>query len=523
MYYYDLKQNKLLLTVLALIISISTFCVEDANAQDSGPTNYCIPSNSYVPLNQQWGMGENGWCYPEYITAYGWGYRNYYTSPILEAQIIDAASGEIKMDRESREDVHPYNGPWEGCYVYTGVKGEMEPGGTFKVKTWNDFNYYSYGSTDYCSDFAYGWYTYMRYFHRIFIDFNMDGDFEDPNEWINSPDRVANGMTTKSDGTYDWQFWDNSCHSNYPMEYQFTVPDDQPNGITRMRIMNTLGYYWDPTATPGTLLGQGGNSCWNGYIFDYSEYGYPPGSYYGYNYGEIEDYLIEFTVAIKGSFPDNKAPNDILLAGETYDGKDANFERAYVKFGQPQKSGTLMTYQIIGPLPSTDVVYEGLDPETGSNQINIGEDKIGTDVRYNIQKAQGSAVVGSYGFKRNSGGEYQLIIGIKKPSQADFKSIKKNFSVSWEWDLAAVDITRPLPNGSPRYFKYPRGLNMDLQGVIQNVGLRGLTKFDAYYKIYNSKGELQVTRVINWDTANFGTICCNSKTKSTIGFWYMEN
>ena len=49
----------------------------------------------------------------------------------------------------------------------------------------------------------------------------------------------------------------------------------------------------------------GHNACWNGYAYDYSMW-YGPGMIYGYCYGEIEDYLIEYTIPIKEIFPSDK-------------------------------------------------------------------------------------------------------------------------------------------------------------------------------------------------------------------------
>jgi hypothetical protein len=505
------KRQFAAITVFFMMLFASIASI-DLKAQDNGPTNYCIPNIQYVPLMMQWyGANSPIWCYPKYIKSISTYYMYYFTVPILETQIVDVASGEIKMDRQSRDNPG-YSGQnmgeFEDCYVYTGARGEMEPGGIFDIKSWHNINYYGYNGTDYCS---YG-YT-STYDFRVFIDYNIDGDFSDMGEWVNDPANIASGATQKIGSTHDWRY-NSNCQTNYLEQYRIKIADNQAIGVTRMRILSS--YYYPYSLGYG--LGLSGDACWNGYFFDYSMYGYPPGSYYGYNYGEAEDYLIEFVISIKATFPDNKSPNDILLANEVYDGTRTGFERPYITLGGPQPAGTLLTYQIIGPMPSTTVVYTGIDPTTGSNQMGIGVDKLGTNLKYNIQKATGEAVVGNYGFKRLSGGEYQLVLGIKKPGQPDFKSIKRNFTISWEWDLAATAISRPLSNGAPRYFKYPRGLNMDLQAEVQNVGLRGIAKFDAYYEIYNSKGEQQTSLVRHWDTANYGEFVVAAKQKVLLDF-----
>jgi hypothetical protein len=501
-----LRTKRQLATITVFFVILFAFIANfDLKAEDTGPTTYCYPKSEAMNL------GSYYWCYATYVKSISSYYMYYFTEPILETQIVDVASGEIKMDRISRTNLGfsgQNMGEFEGCYVYTGVKGEMEPGGIFDIKSWHRQNYYGYNGTDYCN---YG-YT-IQFCFRVFIDFNIDGDFSDTGEWINDPVRINAGTTTKIGSTHNWTY-SAQCNENVLEQYRIQIPDNQPIGVTRMRIGSS---YYYPYAL-GYGPGQAGDACWNGYFQDYSQYGYPPGTYYGYNYGEMEDYLVEFVISIKSTFPDNKAPNDILLAGEVYDGTRTGFERPYITLGGPQPAGTLLTYEIVGPLPSTTVVYRGMDPLTSTNQMGIGVDKLGTALKYNIQLAEGPAVVGNYGFKRGSGGEYQLVLGIKKPGQPDFKQIKRNFTVSWEWDIAATDIAQPLGNGSPRYFKYPRGLNIDLQGEITNVGLRGIAKFNAYYSIYNSKGELQAKIPRAWDTAQLGDYVVSARQKVNISF-----
>jgi len=514
------KLNKLIQRLLILSVFASLFFVNRLElSADDGPTNYCIPSNDLVPLNAAWGYPESFWCYPLYIKSQSWGsnYLYYFTLPILQVQVVDATSGEIKIDRNSRGNGGQGMQEWEGCYIYTGVRGELEPGAKYRIKYWANYNYYGYGTTDYCN---YGWSTYRV--HRVFIDFNLDGDFHDADEWINDPARIAAGKTIKIGSTKDWRFY-SSCLNNYLQEFEITIPDDQKNGVSRMRVMTS--YYYPYTNSVGNYtIGQARNACWNGYVYDYSYY-YGPGMIYGYNYGEMEDYLIEWTVPIKDMFPNNKAPFDILLAGEKYDGTTrmlsgipTEFPRPFVRFGGPQSAGTMLTYKIVGPLPSLTTIYEAT--YNGGTEIPVGDaGMLDVNFRYDIQTAKGPASVNNtYVFKNNNGGEYQVVIGLKKPTQPDYKIIKKNFTVSWEWDMAATNITFPLPNGEPRYHKYPRNLNMDLRGEIQNVGLRAVAKFDVYYRVYNSKGELMAERKRAWDTVNFGDYLVAPKAKVALDF-----
>jgi len=504
------KTNKIaksILTALAALFVVLSINTYDASAQE-GPQNYCIPNATMVPANQNIGYPESAWCFPMYYTQYN--YR-YFTVPILQVQIYDAKSGEIKLDRESRTNINlgTYTGPWEGCYKYTGVKGELEPGATYRLRMWVNYDYYQYMTNQYCYS------TY--YTTRAFIDWNLDGDFHDADEWLNSPASISSQKTKKIGSTLDWWAYRSGCVYNSMQEWEFTVPEENATGIGRLRVMSS--YYYPYSAPVNNYsLGMGYNACWNGYAYDYAYYG----GYYGYNYGEMEDYLIEFVIPIKEIFPTDKAPDDILLATEAYDGTTRNgnvFKRPMVRFGAAQAAGALLTYKIVGPLPSTNTVYEAR--YNGGTEIPIGNAGVlDANFAYYIQNAVGSAVSGNFAFKTANGGEYQVVVGFKKPGAADYKIIKKNFTVSWEWDISARTISMPLGNKEPRYYKYPRNLSMDLRGEVQNTGLRGIAKFDAYYRIYNSKGELvpDGERVIKWDTANFGQYVVNAKSIVQLDF-----
>ena len=503
-------------TLAMLFVLFSVASIDLQSQQDPGPSNYCIPSIDDVIVNQQWGYTTA--CYPEQMIIWGYkgyGYDYFYTCPILEVEVYNPfENNETKLKRISRAAANW--GPWEHCYVFTNVRGEVSPGETYNIKTFVDRNYYSYNGTDYC--LMYGYYTY--WYFRIFIDFNMDGDFVDAGEWVNSPTNVAAGTTKKIGATSDWSFY-GGCQLNVPYEYQVSIPDNQKTGTTRMRIMHQGWSYYGMPAN--NTRGMGGDPCWNGYLYDYTSY---YGGWYGMNYGEIEDYLLDFALPFKSSFPDTKAPDDILLAGEKYDGTTriksgvpTEFKRPSVTFGSPLASGTILTYQILGPLPNLNVIYTGVDPVTNSSEIRVGSDIIGQNLLYNIQKATGPAATTSpnYGFLWSSGGEYQLVLGLGKDIN-NMKYMKKVFTVSWEWDLSAVDITLPLSSGPPRFHKYPRGLSLDLRGVVQNVGLRGIAKFNAYFDVYDSKGNLQITKEIKWDTADFGRYVVAAKQKVNLDF-----
>ncbi|MFA5512988.1 MAG: GEVED domain-containing protein, partial [Candidatus Kapaibacterium sp.] len=511
--------TKMYPVAILLVMMLASLTIPvDTYSQDTGPDNYCIPSNDYMPANVNMGYPANFWCYPEYLKSASTYYDYYFTTPIKEVSITEVGSGEVKLLRQSYGDGGKGMGPWEGCYVYTGARGEMSPGEKYNIRMQVEINYYGYSGTNYCM------YNYSNnYTARIFIDYNLDGVFDHLTEWINQPNKIATGQTVPIGATTPTNWWYNAVANctDRTIEFQITVPDEQPTGVGRMRVMHAYYYPSTYTQTAAQTPAQAGNACWNGYAYDYTAY---YGGWYGYNYGEIEDYLIEFSLPFKGSFPDSKAPDDILLAGEIYDGTTrmlggtpTYFERPFVLFGNPMPTGSVLTYKVVGPLPNVEnVIYEGRT-SGGSPYMPVGQDVLGGQLRYDIPNAAGPAVVNGHGFRWYNGGEYQLVLGLGKDIN-NMKYQKKNFTVSWEWDMAAAEITEPISSGPPRFFKYPRGISMNLRGVVQNVGLRGVAKFDAHYDVYNSQGNLVFRKTINWDTANFGQYVVVAKQKVNLDF-----
>ncbi|MFA5513238.1 MAG: hypothetical protein WC313_12385, partial [Candidatus Kapaibacterium sp.] len=59
----SLLRGKKVIQLLALMLMLS-FAAVDTYSQDTGPDNYCIPSNDYMPANVNMGYQANFWCYP---------------------------------------------------------------------------------------------------------------------------------------------------------------------------------------------------------------------------------------------------------------------------------------------------------------------------------------------------------------------------------------------------------------------------------------------------------------------------
>ncbi|GAB1371316.1 hypothetical protein MASR1M45_13780 [Candidatus Kapaibacterium sp.] len=149
---------------LFLVLSVGA---TDSFSQDNGPTNYCIPGPELVTGNNAiFGTYANvACCYPLYLKQVSTYYDYYFTTPIKEVKITETNSGEVKLLRQSYGNGGLGMGPWEGCYKYTGVRGEMSPGEKFNIRYVVENNYYGYNGTNYC---IYNYGTY--YSTRVWID-----------------------------------------------------------------------------------------------------------------------------------------------------------------------------------------------------------------------------------------------------------------------------------------------------------------------------------------------------------------
>jgi len=98
------------------------------------------------------------------------------------------------------------------------------------------------------------------------------------------------------------------------------------------------------------------------------------------------------------------------------------YEKPYVEFYSAQPSGTQIKYSIQGPLPSTNIVYKALNA-SGGDYIDMNG-----ITKYVVNKATGIYAPGGNGdFKGTSGGEYNLIITLRKPNGTE-KTIMKRFT-----------------------------------------------------------------------------------------------
>jgi len=243
----------------------------------------------------------------------------------------------------------------------------------------------------------------------------------------------------------------------------FNIADDAPEGESMLRVM--ANYYWFSN-----------DAC--------TIYLNPT---YQWGYGEVEDYKLNFQAPVPETYP---TAGNILFNKERYDGTTRNFKGVMTDFRLPaveskgpQPTGTRIEYWITGPLPSTEVVYRALDPNTGSQSIRYTS----PTQTYTMQSATGSASVStSEGtFLPTKGGEYKVNVKLTKLSGKSAQGVKV-FTVANDFDMAVASVESPRTSRFPRFFKYLRLTNIKVAALVQNTGLNPVNRFEVTAKIYNA-------------------------------------
>lgn len=171
---------------------------------------------------------------------------------------------------------------------------------------------------------------------------------------------------------------------------------------------------------------------------------------------------------IESSFPDDIDPRRILRQGSTYDGSSPEFPKPSLTFRQTAGQNITLTYRIVGPLPSTNTVYEG----RRFGLQNIAHTANTTSLfTYEMNEAAGplAGVNGALDCRFAQGGAYRLEATYSIPGYT--QTWLREFNIAFPNDVAVRFIRSPL--AVPR--KYPRGVAIPISGVIQNVGLNNVT------------------------------------------------
>lgn len=510
--------QRFIMSVLAVIVLQVTFASLPATAQDNGPDGYCIPKQWFTDNYIGGKYSAYYYCYPDYPKMYPSSYLDASGASITYVKITPKNNpSEIILYRQTGDD---YNGSDTYCYAYMSNDydgtGQFTPGDQYNIEIGvkaHSWEYsWGYSQCDYSSSWAN---TVISC--RMFFDWTRDGD------WLD----VAPAAEYV-------QWWDCRISGNYCLSNtftgSFTVPADVDPGKTRIRITAASnGYSLLPTSNR-----QDPCKTDQFYSYDYGSYGYA----YGYQYGETEDYLVEFIIPIKGTFPE---AGSVLFAQRDYDGTPKEidevmeqFPRPMLELRDPAPAGTKVTYRIRGPLPSKDLVYTGLD-KNGNEQFDLSKPfSTKTPKIFEFYKSTGTYTTGAGEVNFTKSGEYYVELELYQPGKTTPKFMTKRFTVSWANDLSIQTIANPMKcyitDSKPFLKRYARG-NIPFAISVKNTGKKTIYRFDLMYDVYKAvpmydgtkvidykRGDLLHSDTIHYDTTQAGMFPLVAKASTTIDF-----
>ncbi len=98
-------------------------------------------------------------------------------------------------------------------------------------------------------------------------------------------------------------------------------------------------------------------------------------------------------------------------------------------------------------------------------------------------------------------GAYKLEASFVKSSGCS-SFVATNFYIPLPWDLSISKIITPATNGSPQYYKYPRGVPISISCKVQNVGQNTVTAFRVIDQIKDPNGNVIRTDTLNYSNSN---------------------
>ncbi|MCX7929117.1 MAG: hypothetical protein N2663_00105, partial [Chlorobi bacterium] len=206
----------------------------------------------------------------------------------------------------------------------------------------------------------------------------------------------------------------------------------------------------------------------------------------GYGYYTIRP-VMRFSVlsGIEQSFPDDVDPRRILRTDGDYDGSSSQYPKPSLTFRVPSGQTVQLKYKIVGPLPSTNVVYRALNSANVNDTVITVSGVSGLVTRtFNFSTGPlggGSGQIGN-GTLRTTlavGGSYRVEAEYRLPSINYTQQWNKQFIIAYSNDIALADIV--APRRPP--FKYLRGVNVPIAVRVQNVGLNPATNFRVIAQI----------------------------------------
>ncbi len=224
----------------------------------------------------------------------------------------------------------------------------------------------------------------------------------------------------------------------------------------------------------------------------------------------------EIQSGIESSFPSDVDPNRILRAGAIYDGTSPSFPKPSLSFRQTNGQNINLTYRLVGPLPSTNVIYEARRNGNPTMAHTATSTSLFT---YEMTEATGPAAGpgGALDLRFAQGGAYRVDATYSIPGYT--QTWQREFNIAFPNDLSVRTIRSPL--AIPR--KYPRGVSIPVGATIQNVGLNNVTDARVIASIYEQPSNMLVYRdTVMWtgdiatgaqasvDFDNFNTLAVSS-------------
>lgn len=190
---------------------------------------------------------------------------------------------------------------------------------------------------------------------------------------------------------------------------------------------------------------------------------------------------------IEQSFPDDIDPRRILRAGSVYDGNDPAFPKPSLTFRQRTGQNINLTYKIVGPFPSQNVIYEGRRNGNATIAHTAASDGLFT---YTMTEATGPAARpdGTLDLTNIGGGEYRVVATYNVGTYT--QQWDKVFNIAFPNDLAMRLIRSPqeIP------VKYPRNVSLPISCRVQNVGLNTSNDFRIIGVVRTYPGGVEVYR-----------------------------
>lgn len=297
----------------------------------------------------------------------------------------------------------------------------------------------------------------------VWIDVNQDG------QWQNPAERFAAGTITTNfalDPNGNWTFISN------PFIGTITLPCTTLLGQTRMRVRMTLGF-----------AGDGPGPC-DPYI------------------GGVQDFNVVVGGDVVATFPDDVTDAVGLLPRGIYDGQN-NTQRPSVtmRVGAPNQSFNV-TYRIQGPLPGTNIVYQGHQVgNPNATTFSVSGPTSGTFPQlftFNVPAARFSlaGTNGALDARFAIGGEYQVIVTASSTAGC-FSEWAKTFTIAVDRDISTRLIRSPRTNEPPSRFKYPNTVGIPVEAVFQNAGLFNVEEFRAIATITDPNGVVAYRDTVN--------------------------